>query len=130
MFKLDDSTDADGDTINDDIVSNWSFKGINTPLSESFSVIPTIAVDYNQSIPIYEFENAIRETHINHVSDANGTNTPNIFLGHPSANYEFNIVLQPAIVASLLTGHNAVPANNLVINSTQGFFTLLNDSNI
>lgn len=103
LSTLDDTTDADGDTIKDDIISNWSFKGVNTPLNEPFSIIPTITVDYNQQVPIYEFENAIRESHINNVSNTNGTNTPSIFLGDPSSDYEFNVIMQPAIAVSLLT---------------------------
>gem|GEM_PF-3843709 len=45
--------------------------------------MPTIKVDYNQGLPIYDFENAIRESHINDASNANGSNNVNIYLGEP-----------------------------------------------
>ncbi len=105
-------------------------RGINTTNSETFSIIPTISVDYNQEVPLYDFENSIRESHINHVSDTLGTNTPNFFMGDPSGDYEFNVILQPSIGTSLLDEHNAVPANDQVVNSSSGFATILNDSTL
>lgn len=85
-------------------------------------------VDYNQQIPIYEFENTIRESQINDSSDANGANTRNIYLGEPGGDYEYNIIRQPSIVTSLMTGHNAIPVNSNVIDPLDGFSTILNDS--
>lgn len=51
-------------------------------------------------------------------------------MGDPSGNYEFNVILQPTIGASLLAQHNAVPANDLVVNSLSGFADILNDSTL
>ncbi len=128
LYKLDNGTDIDNDNIKDDLVANWSFKWYNASQWQSFSIIPTIRVDYNQQTPIYDFENAIRETHINDSSDSNGTNTPNIYLGEPGGDYEHNLIRQPSIVSSSLTGHNAIPANSAVIDATDGFSSILNDS--
>ena len=70
---------------------------------QPFSIIPTIKVDYNQQAPIYDFENAIRESHINNVSNANGTISSNLFMGDPNGDYEYNVILQPLITNSLMT---------------------------
>lgn len=87
-------------------------------------------MDYNIETPIYDFENAIRETHINAASSAAGTNSPNFYMGKPTNDYEFNVITQPTIALSLLTGHNAIPANNTVIDSLTGFHAILNNSNM
>lgn len=49
-------------------------------------------------------------------------------MGDPSGLYEFNVITQPTIGASSLSQHNAVPANNLVVNAQSGFSELLNES--
>lgn len=128
IYKLDDTNDIDNDQIKDDIMVNWWLKGINLSLNEGWSIIPTIRVDYNIETPIYDFENAIRESHINDVSNAVGTNTPNFFMGEPSSDYEFNVISQPTIVSSLLTGHNAIPADVTIIDYLTGFSSILNSS--
>lgn len=51
-------------------------------------------------------------------------------MGDPSSNYEFNVVLQPTIALSQVTGHNAIPAQASVIDSTTGFSIILNDTNL
>ncbi len=81
-------------------------------------------------MPIYDYENAIRESEINNVSDALGTNTPNFFMGIPSSSYEYNVILQPMIVATSLTGVNAIPVNSSVINTASGFSKYLNDPSL
>lgn len=127
-YKLDTSTDIDNDNITDDMVVNWTFKWYNASQGQWFSIIPTIKVDYNQQSPIYDFENTIRESHINDSSNSNGTNTRNIYLGEPGGDYEYNLIRQPTIVTSLMTGHNAIPVNSSVIDPLDGFSSILNDS--
>ena len=85
---------------------------------------------YNQQVPIYDFENAIRESHINDASNANGANNPNFYMGEPGGDYEFNVILQPTVGASLMTGHNAIPINPLVIDPLAGFWSVLNNPEI
>lgn len=130
LYKLDTSNDEDGDNVKDDIMINRWFQGKNIALNQWRSIIPHIKVDYDIEQPIYDFENAIRESHINNVSDSVGTNTPNFFIGDPSGDYEFNVITQPTIAMSLVTWHNAIPAQNTVIDSTTGFSIILNDSNL
>ena len=124
---LDTSDDLDQDNIKDDIIVNWGLQGTNSLNSQTFSIIPTISVNYNQETPIYEFENAIRESHVNFVSDSIGTNTPNFFMGEPGGSYEFNVITQPTVALSSLTQHNAVPANEQVVRAWSGFSVLLNE---
>lgn len=51
-------------------------------------------------------------------------------MGDPSGQYEFNVIRQTAVPVSLITKHNAVPANELIIHSMSGFSQLLNDPSL
>lgn len=127
LYKLDTSSDLDNDNINDDIMVNRGLRGTNMAYNQGISIIPTIRVDYNQQVPIYDFENAIRESQINDASNANGANNVNFYMWEPGGDYEYNVIVQPTVSASLMTGHNAIPINPSVIDPNEWFSSLLNN---
>lgn len=62
---LDESIDIDSDTISDDIIVNRWLKGNDILAWSNFSIIPTIRNNFTLWTPIYEQDNAIRESIIN-----------------------------------------------------------------
>lgn len=120
---LDDTFDVDSDTIRDDVIINRWIKW-NDNIEWIFNIIPTIRQNFTLGVPIYEDDNAIRESIINDWDTANNINTtpavPNTFWFH------FAIPWNGA--SSLINSHNILPLSSS--NWSASFQTLLNDPNI
>lgn len=121
---LDDFTDIDSDTILDDVIVNRWRKWIDTLENTNFTIIPTIRQNFATFSPIYEYDNAMRESIINEWEGGENINTeasaPNTFWFH------FNI---PGTgTNSLLDEHNILPLSSQ--QSGASFETILNDSSI
>ena len=121
---LDDLSDIDSDTILDDVIVNRWLKWIDTIEKNNFNIIPTIRQNFALFTPIYEYDNALRESIINDGEISDNINTeaanPNTFWFH------FNI---PGGAAnSLLDTHNILPLSSQL--SWANFEDILNDLSI
>lgn len=121
---LDDTVDVDSDTILDDVIVNRWWKWTDTIQGLNFSIIPTIRQNFSLQTPIYEYDNAMRESIINGWETAPNINTedvsPNDFWFH------FNIPGNST--NSLLDEHNILPLNSQQSGAT--FEQILNDNSI
>jgi hypothetical protein len=95
-----------------------SNKWYDTLLEEPFSISPTIKQDFNAHSPLYEYDNAIRESTINL-----GDTSDNIDTNDAAAQW-FNITKG----SSSITGHNVLPL--WWIWESVAFNNILQDSSI
>lgn len=121
---LDDQTDIDSDTILDDVIVNRWLKGIDTIENTNFNIIPTIRQNFALFSPIYEYDNAMRESIINEWEWWENVNTegvaPNTF------GFHFNI---PGTgTNSLLDEHNILPLSSQQTGAS--FETIFNDPSL
>jgi len=72
---LDNLTDIDDDQIYDDIILARWYKWYDTLLWESFSLSPTVKQDFNTHMPVYDYDNSIRESAINAGDSTDNINT-------------------------------------------------------
>lgn len=119
--QLDDTTDVDSDNIYDDIVLNRWLKWYDTIDENDFNIIPTIRQNFALNAPIYEFDNALRESIINLWSAGDNINTEAGWFN----TLGFHFGLPGDGVSSLLENHNILPLSS--IQSGENFDAILND---
>ncbi len=102
---LDDSSDVDSDTINDDIIVNRSLFGVDTTAvwDPTFTIYPTISNNFGIFSPRYEYDNAIRESILNDW----GQNI-NTLATSPNTNW-FHFAIPGDAQISALSWHNVLP---------------------
>jgi hypothetical protein len=115
---LDEVSDIDDDQIYDDVIATRWYKWYDILLAEPFSISPTIKQDFAAHMPLYEYDNAIRESTINawDIGDNIDTNDPTA--------QGFNITKG----SSSITGHNVLPLWGTW--ETIAFNNMLQDSSI
>ena len=121
---LDDLTDIDSDTILDDVIVNRWLKWIDTIENTNFSIIPTIRQNFALFVPIYEYDNALRESILNDWELIENISTEPV----APNDFWFHFSIPGNVTNSLLVEHNILPLSSQ--QSGNSFEDIFNDASL
>lgn len=122
--NLDDSVDIDSDNIFDDIILNRWLQWYDTIDNTIFTIIPTIRNNFAINTPIYEFDNAIRESVINQWGSTDNIQTEGVWVN----TFWYHFALPGGGASSSIENHNILPLSS--IQSGSNFDSILNDNSL
>jgi hypothetical protein len=126
--------DVDNDTVADDVIVSWWIEWYEISTQQPFKILPTIKQNFGYNAgsssicygntsgdpqPCYGADNGIRESIINSHYTQTLPNFHNINTSEALPNVRgFNLMRNPDIASTLLTGHNILPLNSSLATST------------